>query len=27
VADVAFIVLGVLFCVLSIAYARIAPRL
>jgi len=26
-ADLAYIVLAVLFCVLAIAYARVAPRL
>jgi len=27
VADVVYIVLAVLFCILAIAYARVAPRL
>jgi len=27
VADLAYIVLAVLFCVLAIAYARVTPRL
>jgi len=27
VADLAYIVLVVLFCVLAVAYARVAPRL